>query len=476
LDGEIVAIDDNGRSDFGVLQQALGTGGRGLSYFPFGLVEYDGTNLRARPLNEHKERLRDLLSAVPRSGPLFYTDRVSGDGREMYRTLCARGFEGLIAKRATGAYRSGRGRSWLKIKCGQEQEFVIVGWSASSGRRPFASILLAQYEGGRLRYAGRVGSGFSNADLTALSRQFKALAQKESPLAAAIPSAIVGRARWLKPRLVAQIAFAELTDDGIVRHGHFIGLRQDKPARAVERERAMPLREVEANTDNETSIVGVRLMHANKVLYRQQGLTKRDLARYLEAAADRMLPHLADRPLSLLRCPEGRTRQCFFQRHAGAGMPDAIHRVDIPDKDGMSQEYLTIADASGLIMAAQLGVLWPTVKRFAHTLGERFAAQLPERYVATMRKARRKGRIFIDYFRNDRTASAIAPYSPCAREGAPVAWPVTWEELAKPPAADRVSLTTGMRRLAEFDPWDSYHKTLQHLTAAALNALGAAGT
>jgi bifunctional non-homologous end joining protein LigD len=311
----------------------------------------------------------------------------------------------------------------------------------------------------------------------------------------------------------------------------------------------MPLRAAAANTDDETSIGGVRLTHANKVLYPQQGLTKRDLARYLEAAAGRMLEHLADRPLSLLRCPEGCTRQCFFQRHASAGMPDAIHRVDIPDKDGpgtdgKSQEYLTIADASGLITAAQLGVLefhiwgvhidkverpdrivfdldpdpsvafpavrdaalelraaldaiglasfalltggkgvhvvapiarrhtWPTVKQFAQALAERFAAQLPERYVATMRKARRKGRIFIDYFRNDRTASAIAPYSPRAREGAPVAWPVTWEELAKAPAADTVSLVTAMLRLDEPDPWNGYHKTQQYLTAAALNAAG----
>jgi bifunctional non-homologous end joining protein LigD len=559
LDGEVVAIDANGRSDFGALQQALGTGGRGLSYFVFDLVEHAGGNLRTRPLSERKARLRDLLSAASRSGPLFYTDHVSDDGREMYRTLCAKGFEGIIAKRATGAYRSGRGRGWLKIKCGHEQEFVIVGWSASSARRPFASILLAQYDGGRLRYAGRVGSGFSNADLTALSRQFKTLARKGSPLAAAVPSAIVGRARWLQPKLVAQIAFAEFTEDGIVRHGRFIGLRQDKPARAVERERAMPLRAAAANNDDETGIGdeastgdetrigGVRLTHANKVLYPQQRLTKRDLAQYLEAAAGRMLPHLADRPLSLLRCPEGRARQCFFQRHAGAGMPDAIHRVDIPDKDGKPQEYLTIPDASGLITAAQLGVLefhiwgvhideverpdrivfdldpdpsvafpavrqaaldlraaldaiglasfalltggkgvhvvapiarrhgWPTAKRFAQALAERFAAQVPERYVATMRKARRKGRIFIDYFRNDRTASAIAPYSPRAREGAPVAWPVTWEELAKTPAANTVSLVTAMRRLAEPDPWAGYHKTQQHLTAAALKALDAAG-
>ena len=546
LDGEIVAVDDKGRSDFGALQQALGTGGRRLSYFMFDLLQHAGTNLRARTLTERKQRLRDLLSAVPRSGPLFYTDHVSRDGREMYRTLCANGFEGVIAKRTTGAYRSGRGRGWLKIKCGHEQEFVIVGWSASSVRRPFASILLAQYDGDRLRYAGRVGSGFSSANLIALSRQFKTLARKASPLAAAVPSSIVNGVHWLKPTLVAQIAFAEFTDDGIVRHGRFIGLRQDKPARTVERERAMPL-QAAANTDDETSIGGVRLTHANKVLYPQPALTKRDVAMYLEAAAGRMLPHVAGRPLSLLRCPEGRAGQCFFQRHAGPGMPGAIHRVDIPDKDGKSREYLTIADASGLITAAQLGVLefhiwgvhidevdqpdrivfdldpdpsvafpavreaaldlraaldaiglasfalltggkgvhvvapivrrhpWPTVKRFAQALAERFAAQEPQRYVATMRKARRKGRIFIDYFRNDRTASAIAPYSPRAREGAPVAWPVTWAELAKAPAADTVSLATAMRRLAEPDPWDGYHKTKQRLTAAALNALDAAG-
>ena len=547
LDGEIVAIDDKGRSDFGALQQALGTGGRGLSYFVFDLLEHAGANLRGRPLDERKAKLREMLSGVSRSGPLFYTDHVMGDGREMYQTLCEKGFEGVIAKRVTGAYRPGRGRGWLKIKCGHEQEFVIVGWSASSADRPFASILLAQYEGTRLRYAGRVGSGFSDQDLAALSKQFKALARKGSPLDAAVPSAIMNGVHWLKPKLVAQVAFAEFTADGIVRHGRFIGLRQDKPARSVEREVAMPLPAAEAKANDEASIGGVRLTHPGKLLYPQQKLTKRDLARYLEAAAGRMLPHLADRPLSLLRCPEGQAGQCFFQRHAGAGMSDAIHRVDITDKDGTAQEFLTIADAAGLITAAQLGVLefhiwgvhiddverpdrivfdldpdpsvafpavrdaalglrdaldalgltsfallsggkgvhvvvpivrrhtWPTVKQFAKALAERFATQLPERYVATMRKARRKGRIFIDHFRNDRTASAIAPYSPRAREGAAVAWPVTWKELAKVPAADMVSLATATRRLTDPDPWDGYDKTKQHLTVAALNALGVTG-
>jgi bifunctional non-homologous end joining protein LigD len=548
LDGEIVAIAENGRTDFGALQQVMRDGDRGLSYFIFDLLAYAGKSLRDMPLTARKEKLRELLGSVPRGGPLFYTDHITGDGGAMYRTLCAKGFEGVIAKRATGRYRSDRGRGWLKIKCGREQEFVIVGWSASSADRPFASILLAQHVDGRLRYAGRAGSGFSDADLAALSGQFVTLARKASPLDEAVPPLIARGAHWLKPKLVAQIAFAEFTSDGIVRHARFVGLRQDKPAQAVEREMAMPLREVDATQDNETKVDGIRLTHPDKVLYPKQKLTKRDLALYLDAAAERMLVHLANRPLSLLRCPDGQAGQCFFQRHAGAGLSDAIRRIDIVDKDGKSEEYLYVGDAPGLVTSAQMGALefhiwgvhvddvdrpdrivfdldpdpsvafpvvrqaaadlrsaldalglasfalltggkgvhvvapiarrhpWPTVKRFAKELAEQFAAQMPDQYVATMSKAKRKGRIFIDHFRNERTASAIAPYSPRAREGAPIAWPVTWEELAKAPSAALVSLETATRRLAEPDPWADYAKTKQSLTAAALKAVGMVGT
>jgi len=290
----------------------------------------------------------------------------------------------------------------------------------------------------------------------------------------------------------------------------------------------------------------VRLTHPDKIMFPAHDVTKRDVALYLQAAAERMMPHVANRPLSLLRCPEGQAKQCFFQRHGGTGLPAAIRRVSITNKDGEAAEYLYITEADGLLAAAQYDVLefhiwgapvadvdrpdrivfdldpdpavafpvvreaasqvraaldalglqsfamltggkglhvvapitrhhdWPVVKQFAKALAERFAAEAPDQYVATMRKARRKGRIFIDHFRNERTASAVAPYSPRARESAAIAWPVTWEELAKTASADAVSLSAATRRLAEPDPWHDYMTTKQRLTMAALRALDVA--
>ena len=546
LDGEIVALDDAGRPDFSALQQALsGAGSGSLSYFVFDLLAERGKSLRNDKLVGRKERLRKMLADAPRGGPIAYTDHVIGDGAEMYRTLCAKGFEGVIAKRADSTYRSGRGKSWLKIKCNQEQEFIIVGWSESKAKRAFASILLAQHLDGKLRYAGRAGSGFDGADLAGLAERFSALAVKKSPLEEKLPASETRGVHWLKPELVAQIAFAEFTADGVVRHARFLGLREDKPARAVRRETAMAL-ETAANggAGQDGSVGGVRLTHPERVLYAQQGVTKRDVALYLQAAADRMLAHLADRPLSLVRCPEGQGSQCFFQRHVVAGMPDSIRRFQMHNSKGAAEEYIYVNDLRGLLTAAQFGVLefhiwgvhvddvehpdrvvfdldpdpavdfatvrqaaadlrdallalgltsfpllsggkgvhvvvpivrkhpWPVVKQFSGALAERFAQEMPERYVATMRKAKRTGRIFIDFFRNDRTTSAICPYSPRAREGAPVAWPVTWEELARTNAASGVTIERAMQRLAEPDPWAKYGGTRQHLTAAALRALG----
>jgi bifunctional non-homologous end joining protein LigD len=544
LDGEVVALDKQGRSDFGALQQALSNGRMGLNYFIFDLLAYAGEDWRNQPLRARKEKLRELLAELPRGGPLAYTDHVSSDGREMYETLCAKSFEGVIAKRVDAKYVAGRGTTWLKIKCSHAQEFVIVGWKESDKNRPFSSILLAQHQDGALRYAGHAGSGFSAADLSALAKRFTNLALRSSPLKEKLPRAVTQGAHWLKPALVAEIAFAEFTGDGIVRQGRFLGLRQDKPAKAVTQETAMPLRSAVTNGDDEARVGGVRLTHPDKLLYPAEKLTKRDVALYLHAASERMLAHLANRPLSLLRCPDGQAAQCFFQRHAGPGFPAAIKRLPMKDKRGKDVEYLSISDEAGLLSAVQADALelhiwgahvddvrhpdrivfdldpdpsvkfprvreaaehlraaldamglasfamlsggkgvhvvvpiqrrhsWEVVKAFAGALAGRFAEQAPELYVATMRKAKRTGRIFIDYFRNDWTASAICPYSPRAREGAAVAWPVTWDELAKVASADEMKLGDATRRLAEPDPWQDYAQTKQSLTAAALRALG----
>jgi bifunctional non-homologous end joining protein LigD len=304
----------------------------------------------------------------------------------------------------------------------------------------------------------------------------------------------------------------------------------------------------EGKTGGATSTVaGVRLTHPDKVLFPQQGITKRDLAAYLDTVADRMLPHCADRLISLVRCPEGRSKKCFFQRHAGAGLPEQIQHLQVASKDGASEDYLYLTGKEGLVAAAQMGVLefhiwgsriddverpdrvvfdldpdpsvdfttvkaaaagmrdaldalglasfplltggkgihvvapiqrrheWPTVKGFTKALAERFAENEPDRYIATMSKAKRKGRIFIDYLRNERSATAIAPYSPRARDGAPVAWPVTWKALDGIDAANAANIVTvesARERLRAPDPWNDYADVKQSLTAAALRALG----
>lgn len=418
-----------------------------------------------------------------------------------------------------------------------QEAFVIVGWSASAGDRPFAAILLGRRDRGKIRYAGRVDTGFSQADLASLPRRFKALARPEPTVEEDLPRTVTRGVQWLKPELVAEIAFSERGEDGIVRHGRFVGLIPERRGRVPNRERlpAFP-----AQTERG---VAARLTHPDKVLYPQANLTKRDVADYLQVVADRMLPHLVNRPVSLLRCPDGQMSQCFFQRHVGAGMTEAFRRVVIADTGGKPAEYVYLADLQGVLAAAQFDVLefhvwgvhvdlidrpdrivfdldpdptvgfplvreaaermraaldthglasfamltggkgvhvvvpiarrhdWPAVKQFAKAVAERFAAEAPDRFVATMSKAKRHGRIFIDYFRNDHAASAIAPYSPRARANAAVAWPVTWDELARTASADAISLMTARERLGEADPWQGYATTKQSLNTANLHAL-----
>ncbi|WP_293332371.1 DNA ligase D [Parvibaculum sp.] len=449
-----------------------------------------------------------------------------------------------MAKRAEHPYRSGRDKSWLKIKCGHEQEFIIVGWSPSTRSRPFSSLLLAVRDKKGLRYAGRVGTGFSNDELDRLSAMFKKLGRKTAPVKGEIPASIARKAHWLRPELVVQIGFAGFTKDGLVRHARYLGLREDKEAAAVTREKATPVEEIEnmpVDKQNSPVVAGVPISHPDRVLFPEQGITKIELARYLEKAAEMMMPEIEDRLVSLVRCPEGRQKKCFFQRHAGAGLGDGFQEFEVQGSKER-EKYLYITDVKGLVSAAQMGVLefhiwgsrvddierpdrlvfdldpdpsvsfdevkkaagetrdvldalglqsfpmltggkgihviaplvrrheWPTVKAFAAAVASRMAEQEPERYVAKMSKAARKGRIFIDYLRNDRTSTAIAPYSPRARAGAPIAWPLSWAELAKAKAANEMTVKTAFSR-RRASPWKGYGKLRQSLKISALRAL-----
>jgi len=548
LDGEIAVADRSGRTDFGALQRALAElQGRGISYYLFDLLSLDGNDLRREPLIERKKKLAAILKG--RKGtPLHYSDHVIGHGAETFRQACEMGLEGIVSKRADAPYRSARTKSWLKIKCTAGQEFVIVGWQPSTVRgRPFSSLLVAVREGDRLVYRGRVGSGYGEAELEEVWRALKTRAVKEPP-AEGVPPEIRRKARFVRPDLVAEIEFRGWSADGMVRQGSFKGLRTDKPAREIVREEPAKAVRNDPGADvitvardprdsAATEIGGVRVTHPNKVVFPETKVTKRKLIEYYLSVADRILPHVAGRPLSLVRAPDGAGGETFFQKHASQGFPKEFRQVTI-EETGKAEPYLYIDDEKGLIAAVQMGVLelhiwgshvgalempdrlvfdfdpdegidfgavvraardmrerlddlglqsvpmvtggkgihvvvplepayeWPDVKAFAEALARAMASDEPDRFLAAASKAKRQGRIFIDWLRNGRGATAIAPFSTRARKGAPIAWPVSWTELGKLGNAHPVTVETAraaIERLARKDPWEGYFRIRQEL-------------
>ena len=353
LDGEVVVLRD-GKSDFQELQNALSRRDDARCvYFVFDLLHLDGHDLRARPLVERKELLRALLKGA--DDRTRYSDHLAGNGPEFFRAACELGAEGAVCKLANAPYASGRSRAWLKVKCKARQEFVIGGFSAPAGSRShFGALLLGVQEDGALRYAGKVGTGFTAQSLSDLSGKLANLSQKACPFEPALRGAEARDVRWVKPELVAEIEFAERTRDGRVRHASFLGLREDKSPMQVKRERPASPRRVTKQAPKDAPKLA--LTHPDRVLYPEAQLTKRDLALYLTEVAPVMLPHVAGRPLTLFRCPEGRQKECFFQKHPGRGTPEAIHGVSVRESGGM-KEYMTVADVDGLVGLAQLGAL-----------------------------------------------------------------------------------------------------------------------
>jgi bifunctional non-homologous end joining protein LigD len=540
IDGEVVALDENGRSDFGRLQRALDGGGETLRYYAFDLLELDGEDLSGLPLIERKRRLGALLSDAP--DVILYSDHIIGDGREILEQTCRMGLEGIVSKRADKPYVSRRTPRWIKSKCSGRDEFVIGGWRPSTKKeRPFSSLLLGEFEDGKLRYRGRVGTGFDEARLAEIARRLRPLARTTSPFADA-PREAARDAKWVEPRLVAEIAYAERTADGYLRHPSFFGLREDKPASQVKAPEAMNNDAAPKREEPATSSPATRLTHPDKLLFPGAGVTKAELAAYWRRVAPLALPHIRGRPLSLVRCPEGSGQGCFFQRHHTRGMPPALMPAPLRDSEGQIEEFLKIEDVAGLEAAAQIGALelhiwgsrasavetpdrlvfdldpdpsvpfaevkraardfravldaaaletfplltggkgihvvapliprlsWGELKSFARGVAMRLARDDPGRFTAKMTKARRKGKVYIDYLRNERGASAIAPYSPRARETPSVATPVSWTELSRIERADAYAMDTILRRLSSLrgDAWAGYFDLRQEISPAAL--------
>lgn len=560
FDGEVIALRRDGVSDFRRLQGALSEGKTGkLVYQVFDLRYLDsdisgarrGVSLDDVPLRERKKLLAQVCEHVKigSSGILRYTDHVEGQGEAFFEQASRKGLEGIVSKRADSIYRGRRNRDWVKTKTERQAEFVVGGYTDPQGTRSgFGSLLIGAYDDdGKLRYCGRVGAGFSNAQLTDWQRELARAPRKTSPFVERdIPD--LASSHWVTPKRVIDVNFTEWTNDGRLRHPRFRGEREDRDPRDIrlsqQQATETPVNESSNDkptarkaSDNADDIEGVRLTHPDRVLFEKGGITKRTLAEFYAEHADWILPWVAERPLTLLRCPGGIGKDCFVQKHPSEGLPESLQSVAIAEKSG-KHDYLYVKSAADLVALVQFGTIefhvwnsrvddlerpdqlvfdldpapdsdwqavidiaqalrqaldelgltaflrttggkglhlvvplrphadWETTKAFAEAVCQRCADRRPGELTLNMSKQARRGKVFLDYLRNGRSAPAVASYSVRAKPGAPVATPIRWEDLGPTLKADHYTLSNLPRRLASLkqDPWAGFDDARERLT------------
>jgi bifunctional non-homologous end joining protein LigD len=362
LDGEIVVPRSDGRSDFQALQNAFDAGrDTEIVFFVFDAPFLAGQDLRRLALSERKKRLRKSFKDTP---SVRFSADLKGSAREVLEHACGLGLEGLIGKQTGSVYVSGRSKSWIKLKCRQRQDFVIGGYSAPRGsRNGFGALLVGLYDPqGKLHFTGKVGTGFDEGVLRTLTRR---LASLKRPQPAFVDPPKEKGVQWVRPALVAEVAYAERTKEGILRQASFMGLREDLPAKNVHDERAVAPPTEANETGKEgtgkkepgsSTVLGVKISHPDRVIWPELGIRKIDLARYVEEVGDWLLPHVKNRPLSLVRCPEGVAGQCFYQRHlAMAAKPGNLRTVK---RERSSRgAYIYAASLDALVSAVQNGAV-----------------------------------------------------------------------------------------------------------------------
>jgi bifunctional non-homologous end joining protein LigD len=548
IDGEIVAIDQDGTPDFAGLQAALSDRKTDdLVFFVFDALFARGEDLRALPLAERKRRLSALFERLDAAGrgSIRFVEHFQSGGEAVLHSACRLSLEGVVSKRLDAPYVSGRGEDWIKAKCRAGHEVVLGGWTTTGGA--FRSLLAGVFRNDTLVPIGRIGTGFSKTAVTGLLPKLKANQAPTSPFAGPAPRGR-GEIHWLKPVLVAEIEYAGFTGDGVLRQAAFKALREDKPADEVQAEAPAPLgtttpldrastKTAPAKTSNQ--VMGVVITHPDKALWPDGGggkpVTKLELTEYFEAVADWMLPHLKGRPCSIIRAPDGIDGERFFQRHAMKGTSSLVELVSV---SGDRLPYLQIDRREGLAAVAQTAAVelhpwncqpfapdvagrlvfdldpapdvgfdavvagalelrerlealgletfckttggkglhvvtplkdalgWPTAKAFARDLCDRMVTERPQAYVLNMAKKARGGRIFLDYLRNDRMSTAVAPLSPRARSMAPVSMPLVWDEVKKGLDPMRFTLRTVPRMIAKSAAWRDYDKAARPLATA----------
>jgi bifunctional non-homologous end joining protein LigD len=545
LDGEVVVLTPEGQSSFALLQAAFEEGAKHpLTYFVFDLLHLNGHNLRTQPLTERKGILSEMLETLDDQSTVRYGQHIQAEGKPIFDAACQMQAEGIVSKRADSAYVSGRSKSWLKIKCDRRQEFVVGGFTKpSNGTEGIGALLLGYYEEKKLVYAGRTGTGFTQANGRKLRQQLEEMRQTKMPFVD-VPGAAAMGALWVRPELVAQVQFSTWTADNLVRQASFKGLREDKKPTEVRREtpdsslspKAPPKAAVPTSAPPK---LGFKVTHPEKIIDPETGLKKQALIDYYLAVAKLMLPHVEGRPLSLVRCPNGAGKHCFYQKHLGPGMPPGIGGVEIPDKKGKGSEtYVTVQGEQSLAGLAQMNVLevhpwgstnadlehpnriifdldpdekvswstlaesaievqerlkqlglesyvkttggkglhvvapiqpkydWERIKALTHAFTMQMEQDNSKLYISKMTKAARTNKIFVDYLRNERDATAIAPYSSRARLGMAAALPLDWSELKTKTAPKFLiaNFADWSDRLSN-DPWKSMLTSKQSIPA-----------
>lgn len=523
IDGELVVERDTGASDFSALQHDLSEGRYDrFVFYAFDLLYLDGYSLLNVSLIERKHLLETL---VPKdSVKLRYSAHFNENGGLVLNHACRLSLEGVVSKQRDSKYISGRNGEWIKSKCSQRQEFVIGGYVPSTAMKDaIGSLAMGYYEDGALKHVGRVGTGYTVATAQMLYEKLSAMEMKQNSFDDKLTAEERRGLHYVKPQLVAEVEFRAWSADGNLRHAAFRGLREDKPAKDV-------VREMEKTTAKNLPKSAVQLTHPDRIYWPDEGVTKEGLANYYAQVWRFMAPYVVNRPLALLRLPDGISgHQRFFQKHAWKGMNDHIEEIADP-KDKGGEKLLRITDFDGIVALVQSAALeihpwgtttnnwekpdmitmdldpgedvpwedviaaayelkeriegeglaafvktsggkglhvvtplepkagWDEVKGFAKWLADSMSKDDPDRYLATATKAKRSGKIFIDYLRNGRGNTAVAAYSARARPGAAVSMPLEWSELTTEigPAYFTVDNTPARLDTLSKDPWDGF--------------------